>query len=89
MPNAATEPATTPCTSLFASAVRLGYNTASPRTDMFRIAEPMKLRNLVLLIALAALLAGCGVRGALEPPADASTYNPDEPAAVDPLIKPE
>ena len=35
------------------------------------------------------LLAGCGVRGALEPPPGAAAPDPDEPAAIDPLIKPQ
>jgi predicted small lipoprotein YifL len=47
------------------------------------------LRILLVLSAVAAALAGCGVRGPLEPPPGAAAPDPYEPAAVDPLIKPE
>ncbi len=49
----------------------------------------MTLRTLLILTVIAAALAGCGKRGALEPPPDQSSYDPNRPAAVDPLIKPE
>jgi predicted small lipoprotein YifL len=49
----------------------------------------MNLRNFLILALLAGLLAGCGVRGALEPPPGAAAPDPDEPAAIDPLIKPQ
>jgi predicted small lipoprotein YifL len=49
----------------------------------------MNLRSLVVFALLVGLLAGCGVRGELEPPPGASTHDRDEPAAIDPLIKPQ
>ncbi len=49
----------------------------------------MNLRSLLIFALLAGLLAGCGVRGPLEPPPGAAAPDPDEPAAIDPLIKPQ
>ena len=48
----------------------------------------MDLRKLIVLALLAISLSACGVRGPLEPPPGAAVPNPDEPAAIDPLIKP-
>jgi len=47
------------------------------------------LRKYLILSATAVALAGCGVRGPLEPPPGAAAPDHNEPAAVDPLIKPE
>lgn len=48
----------------------------------------MELRKLIVLALLAFSLSACGVRGPLEPPPGDAKYDPDEPAAIDPLIKP-
>lgn len=49
----------------------------------------MTLRTFLILTAIAATLAGCGKRGPLEPAPDQSSYDPNRPAAIDPLVKPE
>jgi predicted small lipoprotein YifL len=48
----------------------------------------MDLRKLIVLALLTILLSACGTRGPLEPPPGAAASDPDEPAAIDPLIKP-
>ncbi len=48
----------------------------------------MELRKLFVLALLTVLLSACGVRGPLHPPPGAAPPDPDEPAAIDPLIKP-
>jgi|GEM_PF-1730228 len=48
----------------------------------------MELRKLFVLALLTFLLSACGVRGPLEPPPGAAVPDPDEPAVIDPLIKP-
>jgi predicted small lipoprotein YifL len=55
-----------------------------PGSELF-----MTLRTFLILTAIAAALAGCGKRGALEPAPDQPPYDPNRPAAIDPLIKPE
>ena len=49
----------------------------------------MELRKYFVLALLALLLSACGVRGPLQPPPGAAAPDPDEPAAIDPLIKPD
>lgn len=49
----------------------------------------MELRKLIVLALLAVSLSACGVRGPLERPPGAAVPDPDEPAAIDPLIKPD
>ncbi|WP_108880390.1 LPS translocon maturation chaperone LptM [Anderseniella sp. Alg231-50] len=48
----------------------------------------MELRKLIVLALLAISLSACGIRGPLEPPPGVAAPDPDEPAAIDPLIKP-
>lgn len=48
----------------------------------------MELRKLFVLALVAVSLSACGARGPLEPPPGAAAPDPDEPAAIDPLIKP-
>jgi len=45
------------------------------------------LRQLLLAALLAALLAGCGVRGPLEPPPGAEDEPEDPPFILDPLVE--
>lgn len=47
----------------------------------------MELRKLIVLALLAISLSACGIRGSLEPPPGVATPDPDEPVAIDPLIK--
>ncbi len=48
----------------------------------------MDLRKLMIFALLAVSLSACGKYGPLEPPPGAAVADPDEPAAIDPLIKP-
>lgn len=48
----------------------------------------MELRKLIVLALVAVSLSACGTRGPLEPPPGVAAPDPDEPAAIDPLIKP-
>ena len=47
----------------------------------------MQLRKYFVLALLTVLLSACGVRGPLQPPPGAVAPDPDEPAAIDPLIQ--
>jgi predicted small lipoprotein YifL len=49
----------------------------------------MDARKIAILVMLALSLTACGKRGALEHPPGVAKPDPDEPAAIDPLIKPE
>ncbi|MGB7206368.1 MAG: lipoprotein [Anderseniella sp.] len=49
----------------------------------------MDFRKLIIFIMIAVSLAACGKKGALEPPPGVAAPDPDEPAAIDPLIKSE
>lgn len=44
------------------------------------------LRSLLVAALVAALLAGCGVRGPLEPPPGAEDEPEDPPFILDPLV---
>ncbi len=48
----------------------------------------MTFRKVSILLMLALALTACGKRGALEQPPGVAAPDPDEPAAIDPLIKP-
>lgn len=48
----------------------------------------MELRKFFVLALLTFLLSACGSRGPLQPPPGSAVPDPDEPAAIDPLIKP-
>ena len=49
----------------------------------------MDLRKLMLVALLALSLSACGKYGPLQPPPGVAAADPDEPAAIDPLIKPD
>ncbi len=49
----------------------------------------MELRKIIILAMLALSLTACGKRGPLEPPPGAAASDPDEPALIDPLVKPD